>query len=141
MFVVDCIGIGGAKDIFDLDTTQLHEQVTPWGQRVLVPLSMDLTPDSQGDVYVYAGGDKTYPPSAVMPKGCYFINAIERQQPIDEEKLNPEDNVEEFTLLTDADLAYYKELVDKVSGSGKAVVASFGGTAFPEPDTLSTSSL
>ncbi len=45
-------------------------------------------------------------------------------------KLNPEDNVEEFTLLTDADLAYYKELVDKVSGSGKAVVASFGGTAF-----------
>ena len=82
---VDCIGIGGAKDIFDLDTTQLHEQVTPWGQRVLVPLSMDLTPDSQGDVYVYAGGDKTYPPSAVMPKGCYFINAIERQQPIDEE--------------------------------------------------------
>ncbi len=84
---VDCIGIGGAKDIFDLDTTQLHEQVTPWGQRVLVPLSMDLTPDSQGDVYVYAGGDKTYPPSAVMPKGCYFINAIERQQPIDEEKI------------------------------------------------------
>jgi uroporphyrinogen-III decarboxylase len=126
---VDCIGIGGAKDIFDLDTTQLHEQVTPWGQRVLVPLSMDLTPDNQGDVYVYAGGDKTYPPSAVMPKGCYFINAIERQQPIDEDKLNPEDNVEEFTLLTDADLAYYKELVDKVSGSGKAVVASFGGTA------------
>lgn len=33
---VDCIGIGGAKDIFDLDTTQLHEQVTPWGSVYLV---------------------------------------------------------------------------------------------------------
>ena len=103
---VDCAGIGGAKDIFDLDTTRLHEQVTPWGQHVLVPQDMDLAPDSQGDVYVYAGGDKQYPPSAVMPKGCYFINAIERQLPIEEEKLNPEDNVEEFALLTDADLAY-----------------------------------
>lgn len=33
---VDCIGIGGPKDIFDLDTTRMHEQTTPWGQRVLV---------------------------------------------------------------------------------------------------------
>ena len=80
---VDCIGIGGPKDIFDLDTTRMHEQTTPWGQRVLVPEAMDLTPDMRGDVYVYAGGDQNYPPSAVMPKGCYFINAIERQQPID----------------------------------------------------------
>ena len=42
---VDCIGIGGPKDIFDLDTTRMHEQTTPWGQRVLVPEAMDLTPD------------------------------------------------------------------------------------------------
>ena len=73
---------------------------------------------------------KTYPPSAVMPKGCYFINAIERQQPIDEEKLNPEDNVEEFTLLTDADLAYYKELVDKVSGFRKSRSCQFRRDGF-----------
>lgn len=97
---VDCIGIGGPKDIFDLDVTRMREQTTPWGQLVLVPEAMDLTPDAQGDVYVHAGGDKAIP-SAVMPKGCYFINAIERQHPIDEEQLNPEDNVEEFGLLTE----------------------------------------
>lgn len=45
------------------------------------------------------GGDKNYPPSAVMPNGCFFINAIERQQPIDEDKLDPMDNLEEFTPL------------------------------------------
>ncbi len=126
---VDCVGIGGAKDIFNLDVTRLHEQITPWGQRVLVPQNMDLSPDREGDVYVYAGGDKQYPPSAVMPKGCYFINAIERQQPIEEDKLCPEDNVEEFTLLTDEDLIHYKKMVDEASLSGKALVASFGGTA------------
>lgn len=59
---VDCIGIGGPKDIFDLDTTRMHEQTTPWGQRVLVPEAMDLTSDMRGDVYVYAGGDQNYPP-------------------------------------------------------------------------------
>lgn len=126
---VDCVGIGPAKDIFDMDTTSYHEQVTPWGQHVLVPQAMDLTPDAEGDIYVYAGGDKNYPPSAIMPKGCYFINAIERQQPIDENNLNPEDNLEEFALLTDADLEYYKQQIDVASKSGKAVVASFGGTA------------
>lgn len=126
---VDCIGIGGSKDIFDLDVTRMREQTTPWGQLVLVPEAMDLTPDAQGDVYVYAGGDKSYPPSAVMPKGCYFINAIERQHPIDEEQLNPEDNVEEFGLLTEGDLAYYRSETDKAYQTGRAVVASFGGTA------------
>lgn len=126
---VDCIGIGGPKDIFDLDVTRMREQTTPWGQLVLVPEAMDLTPDAQGDVYVYAGGDKSYPPSAVMPKGCYFINAIERQHPIDEEQLNPEDNVEEFGLLTEGDLAYYRSETDKAYQTGRPVVASFGGTA------------
>ena len=126
---VDCIGIGGPKDIFDLDVTRMREQTTPWGQLVLVPEAMDLTPDAQGNVYVYAGGDKSYPPSAVMPKGCYFINAIERQHPIDEEQLNPEDNVEEFGLLTEGDLAYYRSETDKAYQTGRAVVASFGGTA------------
>lgn len=126
---VDCIGIGGPKDIFDLDTTRMHEQTTPWGQRVLVPEAMDLTPDMRGDVYVYAGGDQNYPPSAVMPKGCYFINAIERQQPIEEDRLDPEDNVEEFGLLTENDLAYYCAEADRAYQTGRAVVASFGGTA------------
>ena len=126
---VDCIGIGGPKEIFDLDVTRMREQTTPWGQLVLVPEAMDLTPDAQGNVYVYAGGDKSYPPSAVMPKGCYFINAIERQHPIDEEQLNPEDNVEEFGLLTEGDLAYYRSETDKAYQTGRAVVASFGGTA------------
>ena len=126
---VACIGIGGPKDIFDLDVTRMREQTTPWGQLVLVPEAMDLTPDAQGEVYVHAGGDKSYPPSAGMPKGCYFINAIERQHPIDEEQLNPEDNVEEFGLLTEGDLAYYRSETNKAYQTGRAVVASFGGTA------------
>lgn len=49
---VDCIGVGGTRDIFDHDTECMHEQVTPWGQKVLVPIQLDLTQDKEGDVYV-----------------------------------------------------------------------------------------
>lgn len=126
---VDCVGIGGRNDIFMHDTTQMHEQTTPWGQKVLVPAQLDLTPDKKGDIYVYAEGDKNYAPSAVMPAGCYFINAIERQGEIDDSKLDFNDNIEEFAYLRDADLTHYKAEVDKAQSSGRAIVASFGGTA------------
>lgn len=126
---VDCIGVTGSKDIFSHDVTHMHEQETPWGQKVLVSDQLDLTPDKAGDVYVYAEGDVQYPPSAVMPSGCFFINAIERQLPIKEEELNPEDNLEEFKAITDEELKYYRKSVDAACATGKAVVASFGGTA------------
>lgn len=125
----DCIGVGTSKDIFNLDTTDLHEQITPWGQHVLVPRKMNLTPDVNGNIYVYAEGDKSYPPSAMIPEGGYFFDAIERQPPIDETQLNPDDNLEEYGSLTDTDLEYYKAIVDKAYDSQRAVIASFGGTA------------
>lgn len=125
----DCIGVSSSKDIFNLDTTQLCEQITPWGQHVIVPKQMNLTPNVDGNVYVYAEGDKSYPPSARIPEGGYFFDAIERQAPIDETQLDPKDNLEEYTLLTDNDLDYYKRVVDDAYSTGRAVVASFGGTA------------
>lgn len=126
---IDCEGVTGPRDFFDIDATHFQEQVTPWGQHVLLPTGLDMTQDAQGDVYVYAQGDKSYPPSAVMPNGCYFINAIERQQPIDESRLDPNDNLEEFSLLTDEGMTYYKERVEEAAKTGRAIVASFGGTA------------
>jgi uroporphyrinogen-III decarboxylase len=43
--------------------------------------------------------------------------------------LSVEDNLEEFGRITEEDLRYYAQAVDKAAGTGKAVVASFGGTA------------
>lgn len=126
---VDCIGVSGTRDIFNHNTSRMHEQETPWGQKVLVPEELDFTPDKEGDVYVYTEGDKNYPPSAVMPNGCFFINAIERQQPIEDDKLNPQDNLEEFQLISDEEIEAYKKKVDEAVATGRAVVASFGGTA------------
>lgn len=126
---IDCVPVFGRKDMFDIDETQLHEQVTPWGQRVMIASGIDLTTDKEGDVYIYAGGDRSYPSSAVMPSGCYFINATERQEYVNDDEITPEDNLEEFDLISEEDLQYYKKTVDQAVATGKAVVASFGGTA------------
>lgn len=126
---VDCVPVFGRKNMFDIDETQLHEQVTPWGQKVMIASGIDLTTDNQGDVYIYAKGDRSYPPSAIMPSECYFINALERQESVNDEELDPTDNLEEFDALSDADLQYYINKVGQAAATGKAVVAGFGGTA------------
>lgn len=126
---VDLVPLFGQKNMFGIDESEVHEQVTPWGQKVLIAKGIDMTPDAEGDVYIYPEGDRSVSPSAVMPEGCYFINAIERQQPIDEALLSYQDNQEEYALLNESDLAYWKQAAGKAAATGKAVVAGFGGTA------------
>ncbi len=105
------------------------EWKTPWGQRVMVPRNFNVTTDEKGDVLMYPEGDTSIPPSARMPKTGYFFDAIIRQDPIDEDNLNVEDNLEEFGLISDKDLEHWRVEVDKAYFSGKAVIAAFGGTA------------
>ncbi len=126
---IDCVPVFGRKDMFEIDETKLHEQTTPWGQKVMIASGIDLTPDKEGDVYIYAEGDRSYPPSAIMPSGCYFVNATERQESVNDDEITPEDNLEEFGPLSEEDLQYYKKTIDRAAATGKAVVAGFGGTA------------
>ncbi|KAA6342611.1 hypothetical protein EZS27_009644 [termite gut metagenome] len=126
---VDTAGVFGRLDMFSIDETQLHEQITPWGQHVLMAKEIDLTPDKDGNVYIYPEGDRSIAPSAVMPANCFFINAIERGTEVDDESLAAADNLEEFGHISEADLDYYAQAVDQAATTGKAVVASFGGTA------------
>jgi hypothetical protein len=65
-----------------------------------------------------------------MPKGGFFFDSIIRQDPIDEEKLDPRDNMEEFSVMSDHTLDYFtREAVAKAK-TGRAVIATFGGMAF-----------
>jgi uroporphyrinogen-III decarboxylase len=64
-----------------------------------------------------------------MPSGGFFFDCIIRQDPIHEEKLNPEDNLEEFGPISQADLDHIVRTTRAASASGRGVIASFGGTA------------
>jgi uroporphyrinogen-III decarboxylase len=126
---VDTAGVFGPTNMFAIDETQLHEQITPWGQPVLVAKDIDFTPHEDGHVYIYPGGDRSILPSAVMPNGCFFVNAIERAGSVDDSTLDVKDNLEEFGPISEKDLNYYEQAIDKAAATGKAVVAAFGGTA------------
>jgi hypothetical protein len=104
----------------------------PWnfnGLEVLVPGLFNTTIDDKGDTLIYPGGDLTAEPSGRMPKGFYFFDAIIRQHHFDEDHLNVEDNLEEFQPLAESDLASIKADVETARATGRAVIATFGGTA------------
>lgn len=126
---VDVVGVWGRLDMFAIDETRLHEQVTPWGQTVLVAEGIDMTPDRHGDIYIHAKGNRSFPPCAVMPEGCFFVNAIERGGAVDDENLSVNDNLEEYGLIADEDLSHFEREAAKAVATGAAVVAAFGGTA------------
>lgn len=106
----------------------------PWrlqdGLEVLVPEGFRTTVDENGDVRIYPQGDLSAPASGKMPKGGVFFDTIVRQEPIDEDNLNVEDNLEEFGPIEDEDLAHFKAAVEEANTKGRGVMACFGGTSF-----------
>ncbi len=99
------------------------------GLEVLVPGNFNTTVDEAGNTFIYPEGDLEAPPSGRMPKDGYYFDSIIRQGDIDEDHLNPEDNLEEFKPINDENLAWFKQEAQNAAATGKAVVAAFGGTA------------
>ena len=107
----------------------------PWttfdGTPVLVPERFNTVPDANGDILLYPEGDTSVPPSGRMPKGGFYFDSITRQEPIDDDNLRVEDNLEEFGPVSDADLQYFAREAQRLrSESERAILANFGGTAF-----------
>ncbi|MDR3793344.1 MAG: uroporphyrinogen decarboxylase family protein [Terracidiphilus sp.] len=109
------------------------ENWKPWklnGLEVLVPGEFNVTTDANGDTLAYPLGDTTLAPSGRMPKDGYFFDSVERQLPFDEDHLDPEENVEEYGAISQADLDFLAEGAKQAAATGMGVAASFGGTAF-----------
>jgi hypothetical protein len=100
------------------------------GLEVLVPGQFNVTVDENGDTLIYPQGDTSAPPSGRMPKDGYFFDNIVRQPPLDEDRLDPRDNLEEFTPVSEQELAHLECAARAARASGRAVIANFGGTSF-----------
>ncbi len=107
----------------------------PWrtfdGTDVLVPGDFNTDPQPDGSILMYPEGDRSAQPSAKMPQGGYYFDSIIRQPPVDDAKLNPADNLEEFQPVGDEALRYYERTAtDLYNNTDLAVAAGFPGTAF-----------
>lgn len=126
---IDTVGIVPRNTLFGFPNENWKEWKAPWGQDLLVAGNFNVKQEGN-DYYIFPEGDMSIPPSGHMPEGGFFFDTIIRQEAIDEEKLNPEDNLEEFGYISDEDLAYFKAEADKAERTGKGVIANVGGTAF-----------
>jgi hypothetical protein len=128
---IDVVGLSPGNNMFGIrNYGEMTEFKTFWGQTVLLPKNFNTTYDENGDLLIHPEGDTSAEPSGKMPKASYFFDAIIRQEPIDDARLNVEDNLEEFDPISDEDLAYWEREVSRVKDSGKAIIANMGGTAF-----------
>jgi hypothetical protein len=128
MMNIDIIGLFGEKNMFSISNKDWKVHKTFWGQEILFPGSFNYTYNNNGDILMYPEGDLSARPSAMMPKSGYFFDALERQEPINEESL-VEDNLEEFGLIKEEELEFWANQVEALVDKSRAVVASFGGTA------------
>jgi uroporphyrinogen-III decarboxylase len=129
---VDVIGIWPRKNIFGYEACGWKPFTLFDGTPCLVPGQFNVTPAPDGGWLAYPEGDISAPPSAHMPKDAYFFDTIIRQEPIEEDKLNPQDNLEEFGLLSPEDIAHYEKQVAWLDQNAQhtGVVLLAPGTAF-----------
>jgi len=128
---VDVVGLGGPRTMFGFENKNWKPWTTFEGTPVLVPEHFNTEAEPNGDILMYPEGDRSAPPSGRMPKGGYYFDAIVRQEPIDDENLNVEDNLQEFQPISAENLAYFGREAERLrAASDRAILANFGGTAF-----------
>jgi len=127
---VDVVGLGGTATLFGFKNENWKSWTLFDGTPVLVPEGFNTDPEPNGDILMYPEGDRSAPPSGRMPKGGFYFDTIVRQEPINDAELNVEDNLEEFQPISAEELEHFRSEADRLHKTGKAILATFGGTAF-----------
>ena len=127
----DAVGLSLPYTTYGYPSGDWKEWTTFDGTPVLVPGEFNTELDEKGDLLQYPHGDRSAPASGRMPHGGFYFDGIVRQDPIDDDDLDPLDNTEEFGLVSDADLAWLgREMKTLYEGTDKAIVLKLPGTGF-----------
>ena len=127
---VDVVGVGLPRTLFGFENADWKELTLFDGTDVLVPGGFNITVGDNGDWYIYPQGDMSVPPSGHMPVGGYYFDAICRQEPLDEDNLILEDNLEEFGSLAQADMDILAAGAAKAAAMDKGAILSCPGSGF-----------
>lgn len=137
---IDVVGVLPRRSIFGTESRDWKPFTLFDGTECLVPGTFNVTPAADGGWLMYPEGDTTVRASGHMPEGGFFFDAVIRQEQIEDATLNPDDNLEEFGLLGEEDLAYYRakaEWFDQEAQRGTILVipgSAFGDIALvPAP--------
>ena len=127
---LDVEGVFPPRTMFGFPNRNWKPWRMPDGLEVLVSGDFRFTLDANGDILMYPEGDLSAAPSGRMPRDGWFFDTIVRQEPLDDARLDPDDNLEEFQPISPEDLEYFRREASRAAATGRAVIANFGGTAF-----------
>lgn len=127
---IDVMGVYGRTTMFGFENRGWKPFRLFDGTDVLVPGDFNVKPDANGDLLIFPEGDMEVPPSGRMPRGGHFFDAIRRQDPVVEEELDPRNNLEEFTLLSEPDLRHLRVQAEAAHAAGKGAIMGIPGTGF-----------
>lgn len=128
---IDTVSLCGTGTMFGYPTKEFKEWRMHDGTPVLVPVDFNTTLESNGELLQWPGNDRSVASSGRMPAGGYFFDAIIRQQPIDEDNLNPADNTEEFSAIAEDELDHYARRAKTLyEQTNRALFCTFGGLTF-----------
>ena len=127
---IDTTGIFKSTNMFGFKNEDWKRWTMFDGTPVLVPGDFNTEPDENGDILMYPEGDKSAPPSGRMPKGGYYFDAIVRQEPFEEDELDPEDNLQEFGPIPEGEMSYLERQARDLRDSGLAVIGTFADAGF-----------
>ena len=124
---IDTVQVGGTGTAFGFPMEGWKEWKTFGGVPALVPAGFNTQTEPNGDLLLYPQGDRSAPPSGHMPAGGYYFDVIVRQQPFEEKDLRVEDNLEEFSVLSDAETDHFRRCADEFyTHTDKALVLNLG---------------
>jgi hypothetical protein len=128
---IDTVSLCGTGTMFGFPAKDFKEWRMHDGTPVLVPVDFNTVPDASGELFQWPQNDRTVPPSGMMPEGGYFFDALNRQPPLDEDRLDPVDNMEEFGPAADDELAHYaRQAGELYHKTDRALFCTFGGLTF-----------
>jgi hypothetical protein len=128
---IDTVSLAGSGTMFGFPSDHFKEWTFHDGTPVLVPGGFNTDCEENGELLQYPENDRSVPASARMPEGGYFFDAIIRQRDVDEDHLDPSDNLEEFSVIAPAELTLYAERADALySETDQALFCTFGGLTF-----------
>jgi hypothetical protein len=127
---VDVVNVGSSRTMFGFDNEDWKPLTLHDGTEVLVPGKFNFTEDAEGNWLIYPEGDLSVPPSGRMPRGGFFFDAIPRQAPLDESRLDPADNLEDFGPLSDEQVLDFSDKARRAERRQKGAVLMVPGTGF-----------
>lgn len=120
-----CMGVD-VQQLYNYGDTYGHIN-TEWkewsyrGESVLIPSNAVVKEDGSGGYYVYPEGDDAVEPSGHMPANGFYFDNLTRTPEFDEDEANVEDNISDYMLVSDEQIAYHKKVLEEVKGNNRAI--------------------